>query len=319
MIFENKIKEIFSSQLLVRFDDMGTARYFTHEDFPGLSKESFAFFGNRGQRLEGAFYFYGEKSTERLVVFEHGMGGGHLSYMKEIEKLASFGYTVFAYDHTGCMKSEGESIGGFSQSLADLDFAIRAIRACEEYKGADISVVGHSWGAFATMNIGAIHPDITHAVAMSGFISVKDMLASLGILRFYSEPLLALERKNVGRYADYSAAESLLKTNAKVMIIHSYDDKTVSFKKHFLRLSKAIGGRPNTEFYAVEGKGHNPNFIESAVKYKDEFYADLTEKTKSGYFSSEEIKAQYKASWDFDKMTEQDDEVWGKIHEFLEK
>ena len=319
MIFENKIKEIFSSSLLVRFDDAGTARYFTHEDFEGLSKESFVFFGNCEQRLEGAFYFYGAKSSERLVIFEHGMGGGHLSYMKEIEKLASFGYTVFAYDHTGCMKSGGENIGGFSQSLADLDFAIRALRACEEYKAISISVVGHSWGAFSTLNIGAIHPDITHAVAMSGFISVKDMLASLGILRFYSKPLLELERKNVGKYADFSAKDSLLKTDAKVMIIHSDDDKTVSFKKHFMKLKESLSNRPDTEFYAVSGKGHNPNFVEGAVKYKDEFYADLTKKTKSGYFSSDKIKADYKASWDFEKMTEQDDGVWQKIRGFLEK
>lgn len=321
MIFEKQIKAIFASKLLVRYDDGGTVRYFSADDFRGLQKEPFEFLGNKGQKLCGAIYYYGEKSAERLIVFEHGMGGGHLSYMKEIETLAGRGYTVLSYDHTGCMMSEGENIGGFAQSLADLDFCIRALREREEYKNLSLSVVGHSWGAFSTLNIGAIHKDITHVVAMSGFVSVKAMLSQFfsGILSIYVPSLYKTECENAPEYAVYNAIESLAASSCKAMIIHSEDDKTVSFKKHFLKLKAAHEKREGTLFYSVKGKGHNPNFTADAVAYKDEFFADLTKKAESGYFTTDEIKAEYKASWDFERMTAQDENVWNDIVKFLEK
>ena len=58
------------------------------------------------------------------MVFDHGIGGGHLSYFKEIEMLCRGGYKVLGYDHAGCMESEGEYINGMTGSLPDLDSAI---------------------------------------------------------------------------------------------------------------------------------------------------------------------------------------------------
>ncbi|MBQ1260638.1 MAG: alpha/beta hydrolase, partial [Clostridia bacterium] len=282
MLFEKAILNFYKKNLLVRHDPSESVFYFTKEDFDGLMSSEFSFAGNRGQQLTGAFYYYGDMRHDRLIIFDHGMGNGHVAYMKEIELLCSAGYTVFSYDHTGTRMSEGENICGFAQSLCDLDFAINAIRSIPEYKDTAISVIGHSWGGFSTLNIGACHPEITHLVAMAGFCSVKTMLGQLfgGFMRRYIPAIYALEAENVPTYTDFDAVESLKKTDAKLMVIHSEDDRTVSFKAHFERMKNALADRENTEFVALLGKGHNPNYTNDAVIYKDAFFKDYSKKQK---------------------------------------
>ena len=319
MLFERKIVEVYKQQLLVRYDDIGIIRYFGASDFPGLRTLPFSFLGAYGQKLRGSFYYYGEMSSERVVIFDHGMGVGHPAYTKEIVELAKAGFTVLSYDHTGCRDSEGENIRGFAQSLSDLDFCIRALKSSREYKNLSISVVGHSWGAFSTLNIAAIHKDITHVVAISGFISVKDMLGQFfgGILKLYIPAIYRLESTGVPDYVNYNAIDSLSESATRAMVIHSEDDDVVSFKKHFSKLKKALEQNENVTFVAVSEKGHNPNFTIDAVKMKNRFFKDCKKKMKEGYFTDDEKKNEFKSRYDFDKMSEQDPDVWEKIIKFL--
>jgi len=218
------------------------------------------------------------------------------------------------------MRSEGENIRGFAQSLSDLDYAIRALKRDERYSQLDISVVGHSWGAFSTLNISAIYPDISHIVALSGFVSVEKMLSQLfAKMKGYIPAILRCERAAVPNYADYNAIDSLSRSKAKALIIHSTDDATVSFTEHFAVMREALAGRENTEFIELTGKGHNPNFTEDAVKYKDAYFLDLTKRRKKKKLRTAEERAAFLKSYDFDRMTKQDEELWAKIFAFLER
>ena len=107
MIFEKQIVGTFRNNFLRRCDDIGTAFYYSAADFPGLKAEAFSFPSCKGHELKGYFYHYADPVPGRIVVFDHGFGGGHRSYMKEIELLCRHGYLVFSYDHTGCMESGG--------------------------------------------------------------------------------------------------------------------------------------------------------------------------------------------------------------------
>ena len=155
--------------------------------------------------------------------------------MREIELLARHGYLVYSYDRGGCMESEGETTHGFSASLSDLDACIRALKADENYKGYSISVVGHSWGGFSTMNISAIHNDVQHAVAISGFSSVNNIHKQITGTLFASmrKHLYDVEYKANPDYVDFSAIENLKTTSTKTLIIHSNDDKVVKCSHHF--------------------------------------------------------------------------------------
>ena len=312
------ISGIFRRRLLVRHDPDGSIFYFSPEDF-ALSYEPFDFRGHKGQRLSGFLYSKGEPKEDRLIVFDHGMGCGHKAYIREIATICERGYTVFAYDHTGTLNSEGESIGGFTQSLVDLDYAISALKAAGKADGKSIAVVGHSWGGFSTMNIAAHHPDITHIVSLSGFISARVMIEYLlGKMAKYAPALFALEEESFGSYAYADARLSLkLAKDTKALIVHSADDKTCPVM-HLEKLRAALGEDANATFMPVDGKGHNPNFTRDAVLYKDEFFASLTRLKKKKRLATKEAREAFRDSWDWWRMTEQDGELWEKIFSFIE-
>lgn len=321
MIFSKQIEAIYRRKLFSRCDDMGTARYLGPEDFPGLKSMAYAFPANAGHTLQGWFYRYDNAIPGRIVVFDHGMGGGHRSYMREIERLARAGYLVFAYDHTGCMESGGENTGGFAQSLNDLDACLKALKRAPGMQGRTIAVMGHSWGAFSTMNIAALHPDVTHVIALSGFVSVKTMVEQnfSGILKGYRKDLYRLEQRTNPDYVNYHAAKTLAQTAAQVLLIYSADDKLVHREYHYDDLHAALKDRKNVRFLLVDGKGHNPNYTADAVKYLGEYTQTLTQKLKKLELGKPEERKAFVDSWDWLRMTEQDEAVWQVILETLAK
>ena len=140
--------------------------------------------------------------------------------------LAKHGYLVFAYDHTGCMESGGDTPNGLSQSLCDLNDCIRQIKSDERFSSLGIRVMGHSWGAFSTLNISALHPEITHIVAMCGFVSVKDMVATFfaGPLSPYRKAVYELEVASNPVFSQYNAIDSLSTSGVKALLIYSEND-----------------------------------------------------------------------------------------------
>jgi pimeloyl-ACP methyl ester carboxylesterase len=240
------------------------------------------------------------------------MGNGHRAYLREIEMLAKAGFLVYSYDHTGCMTSGGESANGFAQSLKDLDDCITALKTEPALQDRTISVMGHSWGGFSTMNICALHPQITHVVSMSGFVSVKRMLAQTfsGLLKGAQKPLYELGKAVNGIYADFDAVESLRKTDAKVLLIASSNDKIVQKSHHFDVLRQALSGHENIRFLLTENKGHNPSYTCDAVTYKDDFFARFQKLVKKKKLETQAQQKEFMSSFDWMRMTEQDPAVW---------
>lgn len=313
------IEKIYRKMVYTRADDNGCVVYFTAEDFEGLRCEEYSFPSSLGHTLAGAFYYYEDYDESRLIIFEHGMGSGHTGYMTEIERLCREGYRVFAYDHTGCMKSGGNGTNGFAQSLRDLDDAVKALKADEKYASLALSVIGHSWGGFSTLNISALHPDIERCVAMSGFIAVGQILKGFfrGPLSPFCKKILALEKEANPDYVKYSAVDTLKSTETKVLVIHSDDDKTVSAKLSFDLLEKELSGKENIRFLRLTGKNHNPNYTEDAVRYKDKFFAEYQKALRKKTLMTEEDKKAFKAKYDWKRMTAQDEKVWKEILDFL--
>lgn len=312
-----QIEKIYKSVLFRRHDPDGSIYYFSHQDFPGLSAKEFSFISKRGHMLRGYFYHYGNPKSDRLVLFEHGMGNGHNAYFREIELLCAAGYLVCSYDHTGCNRSEGEHIYGLSGSLSDLDDCIVALSQMG-YPEEKISVVGHSWGGFSTLNILAFHPELHSIVAMSGFASIPTMHSQLVPFPF-GLGLFNLEQNTNPSFAASEAISVLKNTDRPALIIHSTDDKTVSYKKNFIPLSVALSKKTNVEFLTVSGNGHNPTYTEEAFAYKEAFFKDLKKQRKRGKLKTQEQRISFAACYDFKKMTEQNTAVWERILSFLSR
>lgn len=319
MIFEKQVVNGYKGMMHTRCDDTETVFYYSATDFEGLQSEAYTFKSSMGHTLQGYLYSYENPIVGRLIVFDHGFGGGHRAYMKEIEKLCAHGYRVFAYDHTGCMESGGESPNGLAQSLCDLNDCIHTIKADERFAGLELSVMGHSWGAFSTLNIASLHPEISHIVALCGFVSVEEMMKTFfaGPLKGYRKAVLELERTSNPKFFPYNAVESLKNANVKALLIYSEDDQLCR-KTHYDILKDGLKDKENVRFLLVQNKGHNPNYTTDAVKLLGAFSKARAKFAKKKNVSKEE-KAQFVASFDWKKITEQDEAVWGEIFAHLDK
>ena len=315
MLFEKQIEKIYRGSLFVRNDNPHGIFYFAPEDFPGLQAHAYQFTAKAGHELKGWFYHYDDPKPGRLVVFDHGLGNGHRAYMREIERLAREGYLVYSYDHTGCMASGGANTNGFAQSLSDLDDCITALKAEPELRNRKFAVMGHSWGGFSTMNIAALHPEITHVISMSGFVSVKIMLEQIfgGILKCFREPILELERRTNPAYADLDSRWAIWYSDANFLLIYSADDQTVRKNPHYDILHNCFSRRYNVKLLLVEGKDHNPSYTVDAVQYKNTFFKEFRKAVKKKKLETQAQQKEFMARYDWKAMTEQDEYVWKEI------
>ena len=317
MIFESFITNMYKSQLFSRQDDTNKAYYFSCDDFDGLNRTPYRFKSSKGHMLQGYFYSYENPIENRIIVFDHGFGEGHRAYIKEIEMLCRKGYLVFSYDHTGCMESEGENCGGLSQSLVDLNNCLTTLKKDEKYKHCTFAVMGHSWGGYSSLNISRLHSDLSHVIVLAGPISVKQMINYnfKGILSGYRSCIYELEKASNPQFIDYCATTSLKNTNAKVLAIYSDNDPLVNKEMHYDELTKL----PNITCVLSKNKGHNPNYTENAVKLLTQYQKELQRKVKKNELETFAQKEEFIKSFDWNQMTEQDEEIWDMIYKHLEK
>ena len=319
MLFEKQILNMYKGMMHTRCDQEGKAFYFSHNDFEGLRCEEYCFRASAGHKLQGYLYSYDNPIESRLIVFDHGFGGGHRSYMKEIQKLCEHGFLVFAYDHTGCMCSEGDSSNGLAQSLCDLNDCISYIKSEARFEGLKISVMGHSWGGFSTLNICALHPDITHIVAMAGFVSVEQLVKSYfgGIMKGYRKLIIQLEQETNPYFSKFDAVTTLKDSDVKALLIYS-DNDGMCRKVHYDLLRSALADKPNVSFILEHNKGHNPNYTEDASKYLLEYVKEKSKLDSDKKLVTPDQKAFFLTRFDWNRMTAQDERVWQKIFEHLD-
>ena len=347
MIFEKQLVNRYRASLFIRYDNPRGIFYFSPADFPGLHAHPYSFTAKAGHTLKGYFYHYGDPIPGRLVVFDHGLGNGHRAYMTEIEMLAKAGFLVFSYDHTGCMESGGANTNGFGQSLQDLDICLTALKAEPALAGRSFSVMGHSWGGFSTMNIVALHPDITHVVSLSGLLSVERMVNQLigrptrfyrwggfatdrnfslpGLLdsiyhrltQPYCQRIMEVETQANPASMDFDAVNSLKNTNAKVLLIYSADDSVINKAHHYDVLTQALKDRPNIRFRLEQSKDHTPNYTVDAAAYKGQFFADFDKAVRNNLLATPEQQKAFMGNYDWKRMTAQDPDVWKEILDIL--
>ena len=77
-----------------------------------------------------------------------------------------------------------------------------------------------------------------------------------------------------------------------------------------------ISLKSDIEMLLEKGKGHNPNYTADAVGYLGEYVSAKTKLMKKS--PTEEEKAAFVRSWDWNRMTAQDDMVWKKIFACLD-
>jgi pimeloyl-ACP methyl ester carboxylesterase len=250
------------------------------EDFDGLNCTGYTFPSNKGQNLAGYLYSTGDEQRG-IVVIAHGFGGGHNSYMDVAEFFAQNGYYVFAYDATGCDKSEGEGVGGVPQGVIDLDYAISFVEESNEIPDLPIVLFGHSWGGYCVSSVLTYHPEIKAVIECSGFNRSSDMFESggksqAGDVIYTMTPFIRIhELFKYGRYASNTAMDGFDSTDAAVMIVHSADDDVIGIEYGCDMYYEKYQNDPRFTFIRFEDRGHNEIFNDPENNYKDEFNAEF--------------------------------------------
>lgn len=321
MAFKDKFESTYKKMLFTRQDENECLYYFSYNDFEGLIKKEITIKSSKGHNITGYFYYYDNFKDNTLVIFEHGMGPGHKAYMKEVEILARHGYLVFTYDHTGCAASEGSGIGGFAQSLCDSNDVLTYLKSIKELKDYKIYVVGHSMGGYSTLNVINFHKDIEKVVAIAPMISVSHMHNQIfsGLLKFLRKYAYAIEKENNPNYIDVDVIKGLSMYQGKALIMHSKDDKMAKYNYHFKKLLSELHTEENIILLTYNGKNHNPNYTFEALKYKDEVFKKMKKLNKTNMLNTKEDKDAFKNSVDWNKVTQQDENVWKVIFNFLDK
>ena len=313
------VSSLYTRFVCHRYDDPGYLKYFTAADFPGLTAEPVAF-ASGANTLRGYFYAYPD-AGDALAIFCHGIGGGHLSYMKEIERLCRAGWRVLAYDNTGCFASDGDGIGGLSGSLRDLDAAVRWLKQTGAFAEASrVVAVGHSWGGYAVGNIPAFHPEIQRVVVISGFASVESLLCAftqkmpLPGKNALIRRLLAIERKQNPAYADAAMPDALKTGETRYFFAHDENDPTVPFAANTGALRMRF---PDARYRVTDDRFHNPNYTADAAKYLTETFSRFNALVKKGKCRTLADKQAFFADADWDRMTRQDEAFWTEALSFL--
>jgi hypothetical protein len=255
------------------------------DEFNGLRSQRYTFESDNEQQLVGYKYYKETNNVKGVVVIAHGLGeGGHNSYMDVANYLATYGYTVFAYDATGNDESEGDSVVGIPQGLIDLDYAIQFIKENDEFDNLPLMLFGHSWGAYSVGSVLNIHPDIEAVVMVAGFNKSLDILREEG-LRIMGDSFSVLmpyfsvlERIKFGHYSSYNCIDGFDASNAGVMIVHSLDDNMISFEDQFNMFLDTYGDKTRFEFFPYEDRGHDyVYYTDASRQYNDELHNQFEE------------------------------------------
>ena len=272
------------------------------EDFEGLKCKEYTFPSDKEQMLAGYLYSVGE-NQHGIVVIAHGFGGGgHNSYMDVAYYFAENGYYVFAYDATGCDKSEGEGVGGVPQGVIDLDYAISFVEESNEIPDLPIVLFGHSWGGYCVCSVLNYHPEVKAVIECSGFNRSSDMFESggksqAGEIIYTMTPFIRIhERFKYGKYASHTAMDGFETTDASIMIVHSADDDVIGIEYGCDKYYEKYKDDSRFTFIRFEDRGHNEIINDPANTYKDEFNAGFDKWLESlDYdYEAEENKERFK-------------------------
>lgn len=109
-----------------------------------------------------------EGRSKAVVLVVHGLVEHSGRYMNVVNQLVPSGYAVYALDHRGHGKSEGERahVNSFDEFIEDLKCFVDLVKRREKRK--KIFMLGHSMGSLITMLYVAKYPEGISGVVLSG-------------------------------------------------------------------------------------------------------------------------------------------------------
>ncbi len=300
------------------------ARFGHRVSYPNSAAENrFDAYQNRYTRQKHSFlsgknrltgYLYGEGNVRGLVVFAHGIGAGHESYIKEILWLVDHGWCVFAYDASGSCESEGHGTVGLVQSALDLDAALSYVENRREWTSLPLCVMGHSWGGYAAAAVLNFEHRVRASVSISGYNHPVEMMmtfAKNAMSRATSilYPFVVINtRLTFGKYASLTAVEGINRSDIPVMLVHGTEDRLVPIdgagvmghqkeitnpNVKMLRISTEERNDHGSIFYAKESLAHIKDVDQAYRALHKQYHGKIPEDVKKAFYDEKADRSIY--------------------------
>lgn len=196
-------------------------------------------------------WFIPAKDSKKTVLFCHGNAGNISHRLESIRIFNNIGVSTLIFDYRGYGKSEGKP--DEKGTYLDAEAAWRYLVKKKQIDPSNIIIFGRSLGGAIAAWLAQKH--VPKALIIeSVFTSIQDFAAEI----YPFLPVKLLLRFN------YSAIDYLRDVNCPVLIVHSRDDRIISFS-FGQRLFEAAN-KPK-EFLEISGS-HNDGFLISAKRYE---------------------------------------------------
>ena len=160
-------------------EDLGPDKFQINHKY--YKRTDFSITNKRNLKLMCSFWepYDEEREYVRLpcVVYLHGNSSSRCEALAEIKYLLPLNITVFAFDFSGCGKSQGEYISLGYYEKEDVESVIEYLRKTN--KVSTIGLWGRSMGAVTAIMYGDRDPSIAGMVLDSAFASLKELIEEL--------------------------------------------------------------------------------------------------------------------------------------------
>lgn len=189
-----------------------------------------------GENLLTGYYYPAEEpgSAHGLIVLVPGFRAGGDNYLWQISELLDYGWAVFTFDPTGTLRSQGESQVGFSQTVFDLEAALKYVEKSGCFGYNELVLIGHSRGAYAACCVLEQEHEVAAVVSISGANSAMEAIMEMstdtvglisygnyGFLWLYQVMLFGSDTVNL------DASRIISRGAVPVLIVHGSADKQV--------------------------------------------------------------------------------------------
>ena len=159
--------------------DLGPEKFKINKKY--YKRTDFTITNKRYLKLQCSYWepFDEEREYVRLpcVIYLHGNSSSRCEAVAEIKYLLPLNITVFAFDFSGCGKSQGEYISLGWYEREDVESVIEYLRKTN--KVSTIGLWGRSMGAVTAIMYGDRDPSIAGMVLDSAFASLNELISEL--------------------------------------------------------------------------------------------------------------------------------------------
>ena len=253
--------------------DLGPSKFKHNNNY--FKRTDFTLTNKRNLKLCCSFWEPEQRKYPKLpcVIYLHGNSSSRAEIYPELYYLLSSDITVFAFDFSGCGKSEGEyiSLGWYERD--DVECVVNYLRSTD--KVTTIGLWGRSMGAVTAIMYGDRDPSIAGLVLDSPFCSLKVLTEELAKERASSIPNFVLNqgvkmiRETIKEKAKFDINDIEPKVYAErcfipALFCHGLNDTFVNVH-HCQDLYDVYAGEKNVTYVEGDHNSVRPNFFLDSV------------------------------------------------------